>query len=267
MKTAMTRIFALLMATSVYAADGTWTNASDALWTNTANWAGGVPGAGDIATFNNSGNSQTTIDLSSGSTISARQLLFTSSDAAAYTIGSGGAGAQTLNLNEGGGGIQIDGSSPYSQTIDANLTLGTGSTGGTWNWNIYHANRTLTLNGSMTKATTGLVTFKKNGLGTLRVNGDITDMTYFRVDKGTVQIEAANLNTALTAGNIAVGNLDDTGTLEFFNDTDQSVDKSVYLGQNTAAGTGGATPARQVSPRPEAPLERSTSPETTPTTA
>src|SRR5450756_1406376 len=45
------------------AASGTWSGATDALWTNTPNWsASPAPGTDDKATFNGPGNGNTIID-------------------------------------------------------------------------------------------------------------------------------------------------------------------------------------------------------------
>lgn len=224
---------------STYAADRTWTNAVDAVWTNIANWDAGVPVAGDTAFFDNDGNGFTTLDLSSSTTAQVKQVIFKSSGAAAYTLGSGGAGAQTLNINEDAGGIRIEGSSPVDQTVDANLTLGSGAATGTIFFDQYNANRTLTLNGNVTKATTGDITFKKRGLGTLRLNGDVSGLNFFQIDRGILQVEADNLDDAVIGNTLVGGAGDNTGTYEFIGATDQTLDKNIYIGDNTAGTSGG----------------------------
>lgn len=83
------------------AASGTWDGLTDNTWAG-ANWGGAspVPGAGDIATFNNAGNGNTTIDIGGGVLIS--NIVFDTASAAAYTIGSGGLGSQILTIQTNG---------------------------------------------------------------------------------------------------------------------------------------------------------------------
>jgi hypothetical protein len=66
----ITCLLFMLGASSLKAASGTWTGATDNTWAG-ANWsASPVPGTGDTATFNGAGGGHTTIDLVSGVTIS-----------------------------------------------------------------------------------------------------------------------------------------------------------------------------------------------------
>src|SRR5436305_540602 len=86
---------ALLAATTAHAASDTWAGTTDSTWATSTNWLGGsVPGTGNTATFNTAGNGNTTIDLGAGVTLGS--LVIDTSSAAAYVIGSGGAGIQTL---------------------------------------------------------------------------------------------------------------------------------------------------------------------------
>ena len=69
-----------------HAADATWIGTTDATWATESNWsAAPVPGTGDIATFNNSGNGNTTIYLGAGVVVGG--LSFDTADAAAYSLG------------------------------------------------------------------------------------------------------------------------------------------------------------------------------------
>jgi len=53
----------VLSATSAFAATQTWTNTGgDNLWSNPANWSGGVPGSSDIALFNATSLADCTLD-------------------------------------------------------------------------------------------------------------------------------------------------------------------------------------------------------------
>jgi autotransporter-associated beta strand protein len=86
-------------ARNVRAESGTWTGAEDAAWTNAANWSaatypGGV--AGESAAFDGGGG---VIDLDG--LLGIGNVSFTG--AAAFTLGAGGANAQTLVLEDGGG--------------------------------------------------------------------------------------------------------------------------------------------------------------------
>lgn len=81
----------------LHAANGTWNGTESALWTNSANWsAAPYPSGNDTASFTNAGNSQTQIDIAGLSAI--KSITFDSANAAGYTIGSGGADAQTVNF-------------------------------------------------------------------------------------------------------------------------------------------------------------------------
>src|SRR5438105_3398541 len=93
----------LISPRAALATSDIWDGSTDSSWATNTNWATDpvvVPGAGETATFSLSAatvNNHTTIDLGSGVTIGT--VVFDTSDAAAYTIGSGAAGSQTLTLN------------------------------------------------------------------------------------------------------------------------------------------------------------------------
>src|SRR4051794_6982190 len=74
--------------TGVMAASATWTGNVNNQWTTDANWSGVHPdGAGEIATFNAaSGNTNVSVG---GTPITIKQLIFTTANAASYTVGSG----------------------------------------------------------------------------------------------------------------------------------------------------------------------------------
>jgi len=109
--------------TSSYGASATWNGTTDGLWATTTNWsASPVPGTGDTATFNNAGNSNTVLDLGLGG-ISLLSITFNSTAAAAYTIGSGAVGSQTLTLGTGGV-TQLTSTVVNNQTINATILLG-----------------------------------------------------------------------------------------------------------------------------------------------
>ncbi len=155
------------------ATSATWSGANDSAWSNTSNWsANPVPGTGDTATIDNAGSSHVTIDLAGGVTVS--NLLFDTVNAAAYTIGSGGAGNQTLTLNNGGMVIRSS-TVTNSQLINANLTLGTAS-GGTYTVTNGAATGTLTLAGAIAGGVGGAKTLKVTGSNTtIIISGSITN--------------------------------------------------------------------------------------------
>ena len=114
--------FAGISAPLAHAASDTWVGTMDATWATSTNWLGGsVPGTGDTATFNNAGNGNTTVDLGAGVTLGS--LLFDTSSTAAYTIGSGAVGSQTLTLDTTGNAIAMNSTVTSDEFINANLAL------------------------------------------------------------------------------------------------------------------------------------------------
>jgi autotransporter-associated beta strand protein len=182
---------ALVAAPVAHAASDTWTGTSDALWSNTGNWLGGsVPGAGNTATFNStSGN--TTVDLGGGVTLGT--LLFDTSSAAAYTIGSGGAGSQTLTLDTLAGGVQMNATVANDQVINANLAL---STTGTYTIGLTNnsTTNTLTVAGGISASNAGTKVLTLAGSGNASVSGNITN------GLGVVAITKSGAGTATLSG-------------------------------------------------------------------
>src|ERR1700693_413903 len=90
-------VAALAVPTSSHAASATWNGTADAIWSNVNDWsAAPVPGVGDTATFSNAGNGNTNIDLTTGVGVTVSNIVFDTSNAAAYTIGAGAVGSQAL---------------------------------------------------------------------------------------------------------------------------------------------------------------------------
>ena len=171
----LTCLLCLAGGLNLKAANGTWTGATDNTWAG-ANWSTTpVPGTGNIADFNGLGNGNTTIDLGGGVTIS--NLLFDTSSAAAYTIGHGAAGSQTLTLNNSGA-ITLNATVANGELFEAAILLGTDSTAQTYRFANNSANPlTLAANilGGPTggTGTAGTKTLTVGGLGNTVVSGSL----------------------------------------------------------------------------------------------
>lgn len=109
----------------VDAANATWSGASDALWATLGNWnnALSVPGAGETATFN-AASSNATVNVGTG--LSVGSIVFDTANAAAYTVGAGGAGGQTLTLTTG---VTANAGVTTNQLFHANVLFGSGTAG------------------------------------------------------------------------------------------------------------------------------------------
>jgi autotransporter-associated beta strand protein len=115
----------LVFAGQARATSGNWLGAADATWGGN-NWdVSPVPGPGETATFNGPGNGNTTIDLGAGVTVG--NIVFDTAGVAAYTVGSGGVGAQTLTFDTAAAGNALTLSSTIAanQTVNANILVNT----------------------------------------------------------------------------------------------------------------------------------------------
>ena len=254
-------------APSAFAADATWTGTLSSSWSNLLNWTSLIspPGSGDIATFSNAGNGNTTLNLGTGVTV--RTILFDTSNAAAYTIGSGGVGSQTLTLNNSGA-ITVNGTVTNNETFNANIVLGTNANASTYTFtnNSTTGGQVLTIAGNVSSGTggtvgtktltltgagnglisgiisgngsggTGTVALTKSGAGTWRLSGANTYTGTTTVIGGTLLI---NGNQSAATGAVTVSNsgttLGGTGTI--------GGTVTVNAGANIAPGNGGNTTA------------------------
>lgn len=180
-----------LIVPPVFAGSDTWTGASGtAEWGSTGNWFGGsVPVSGNLATFDNAGNGQTTIDLGSGVTVN--QIVFNTGSAAAYTIGTGVVGNQSLAIENS---ITVDATVGTQQTINANVTV--------------PASGLLRLNGGGTNSNTVAgsisgsgVSIEKDGAGTWILSGSNTYDGGTTLTQGTLGI---NSSMALGTGSFTI---------------------------------------------------------------
>lgn len=186
-------LLAAMSSAPVFATSDAWDGSTDAAWATSTNWLGDpalVPGAGEIATFNGAGNGNTTVDLGAGVTIGS--VIFDTASAAAYTIGSGAVGSQTLTFGNAGA-ITVNAGVTTNQLFNSNLQLssvagatsifannGSGllSIAGTVNANVISGNGLLTVTGSGNTSISGAITktgagsnaLLKTGAGTLTLS-------------------------------------------------------------------------------------------------
>ena len=188
------------VATRGQAADATWTGATDSLWSTTTNWNPAAPAEGDRAVFSGAGNGNTTINLGAG--VTATTLLFSTADAAAYTIGSGGAGNQTLTFDTIGPAITVGPAVINSQAIGANVVLN--GAGG-----FVFANQGgsgLAFDGTISGNSSGTAVFNVTGAGNTSVSGNISSAT------GNVSLFKQGAGTlTLSGGGTFAGNGTSTG--------------------------------------------------------
>jgi autotransporter-associated beta strand protein len=160
----------LAFAQSADAANATWLGTTDGTWATEANWsASPVPGAGDTATFNNSGDGNTVIDLGTG--VSVGKLAFDTPAAAAYTVGSGGSGAQTLTLGSAGDVVALGPTVAAAQLLNANLAL---AATGMYTLTNASTAAALTVAGGISTTSSGIKVLSVAGAGNSTVSGAIT---------------------------------------------------------------------------------------------
>jgi autotransporter-associated beta strand protein len=161
---------------AAHAASATWNGTTDAVWATATNWsANPVPGTGDTATFDNAGLGRVVINLGTGVTV--QNLMFNTSLAAAYTIGSGAVNSQKLTLDNGGA-ITLNSTVTKNQLFNSTVTLGTdGSTQGFTLTN-QTATTTLTLAGAISGSTgAGVKTLTVAGTGATTLSGIVSNGT------------------------------------------------------------------------------------------
>jgi autotransporter-associated beta strand protein len=188
---ASARLLGIMLATigsasSTFAAAGSWLGSTDSTWAG-ANWsASPSPAAGEIATFNGAGNGNTVIDLGAG--VSVGSIIFDSASVVAYTIGSGGAGAQTLTLGDTGAAVTINSTVAANQLFNANLLLGSAIAG-----------TTLTFAGNISGGTGGTA-----GIKSLNVAAAANTNTIFTGSFSAGGATGINL-TNTTSGTVTLG--------------------------------------------------------------
>ena len=227
------------------AGGASWTGANGSTWAD-ANWSSSpVPGAANnvhTATFNSAGGGQTTINLGAGVTLNT--VLFETATAAAYTIGSGAVGSQTLTL-ENGGAITTSGTVVNGQVVNAAVVLGTDRSAQTYTIsnNATTPATALTVAGNITGAasggTAGAKTLAVLGAGDTDITGGIaqggaTSLAVTKAGTGTLNLAAGSVldidsltaNDGTTAVNSALG----AGTSVTVNDTGGGAATSLKFG-------------------------------------
>ena len=185
---------ALAASGPLFAVTDSWDGSVGALWSVADNWSTNTsaPGAGETATFSGAGNGNTVVDLGAGVTVAS--IIFDTAVAASHTIGSGGAGAQTLTLGNAGA-ITVNPTVTANQLFNSSLQLasvdaaaasftnngsGTLTFAGGVNANVAVGNGVLTVGGSGNTTVSGAVTktgagnqaLLKTGAGRLALSGD-----------------------------------------------------------------------------------------------
>jgi autotransporter-associated beta strand protein len=210
----MAVVWAMLSsAPDAITANGTWNGTTNSTWSIGTNWSGGsAPGSGETATFNNAGNGHTTIDLGSGITVNT--ILFDTSSAAAYTIGSGAVGGQSLTLNNGGA-VTMNSTVTANELFNANVTLGTDRSDASFTFTNNSSSGTLTFAGNIVagtgSATKGTKTLTLTGTG----NGTISG-AYIQGTADGALIKSGSGTWTLSGANTYIGGTTiSAGTLEF----------------------------------------------------
>ena len=207
------------------AASDTWVGTTDSTWATTTNWALDTtpPGSTETATFNGAGNGNTTIDLGAGVTVGS--IVFDTASAAAYTIGSGGAGAQTLTLDDTAA-ITMNSTVANNQLFDANIVLGTAvaATTSITNYTTGAAGKNITFAGTIQGGTGGTAGLKTVNVSILS-GGSVTFTNAITPGGAT----GVNLIHPGTANNDQTH----TGTLTLSGDVTSTL--------NTLRATGGGT--------------------------
>ena len=191
------RHFAIALATllatqAVHAASATWNGTTDAIWANATNWSTSpVPGTGDTATFDNAGNGMVVLNLGTGVTVNT--ILFDTASAAAYTIGSGNVGSQSLTLNDTGA-ITVNSGVTTNQLINANVVLGNANGTNAFTFTNNAGSSSLAVAGGISSATTGTKTLTVTGSGLTTLGGVISN------GSGTVALVKSGTGTLVLSG-------------------------------------------------------------------
>ena len=168
------------------AASGTWTGTSGNAWAADGNWsAAPYPQGDDTATFAAGGGA---VDLAGLAGI--KSLAFTG---AAFTLGTGGTGAQALTWRNGGTVTLADGAA--AQTVAAGVTLGQNADTATFTV-VNNSAAALLFAGDVTAAG-GTKTLMVQGIGPVEIAGNLSKGTATALDltvegSGPITLSGAN---------------------------------------------------------------------------
>jgi autotransporter-associated beta strand protein len=207
-----------LAASPAWADSAVWVGATDATWADaTGNWSntpGAVPGTGNTATFNASaGVGGAVIDLGAGVTINT--ILFDTASAAAYTIGGGAVGSQTLILDDSGA-VTMNATVASNELFNAGILLGT-ATAGTYTFTNNSTTNSLAFAGGVQGGTGGAGDAKtltvtgagNTAIGGILANGDASSLALTKDGAGILTLSGGNTfsgGVTLSAGKLILGN-------------------------------------------------------------
>ena len=221
----------LTVVSSAHAVSATWNGSSSGVWATTGNWsASPVPGTGNTATFN-AASPNTGINLGAGVLINT--LLFNTASAAAYTLGTGAVGSQTLTLNDSGA-ITVNSTVSTSQLVNANVVLELNATPAAYSFTNNSATngqlltiaggvssglgssppsalKTLTLGGSANGLISGIISGDGSGGGSSKT----ATVAITKTGAGMWTLSGANIYTGLstvTTGTLLANNTSGSGT-------------------------------------------------------
>jgi fibronectin-binding autotransporter adhesin len=229
---------------TIASSDATWQGTVNNGWSTNANWSVSAPGSGNTATFDGAGNGNTNINLGGGVTVS--NIYFESGSVAAYTIGTGGAGAQALTIEKA---IWMAAGAGSDQTIDANVTLANNAE---FRNNI--AGKVLTVNGDVTASAKQLTLYGFDNGGAINLAGTGNDWGgetviagatvtansasagNMNIEYGTLTLNADQTLAGIDFGHATLGNGD--GTLNIGTGNTNALSSGVtYTADDTSANT------------------------------
>lgn len=177
-----------------------------------------MPGTTDTATFNAAaGAGGSVIDL--GGAVTVQTLAFDTATVAAYTIGTGAVGTDTLTLDNDGS-ITVGADVVADQTINANVVLGNTATASTYTFTNASATNSLSVAGNITGGAAAAKTLAVTGAGATNLSGIISDgsatsLAITSSDAGTLTLSGVNTysggttinagSTILADNNLALG--------------------------------------------------------------
>ena len=169
----------LLISGVAWATSQTWDGGgSSGYWTNNINWNSNTtyPNADETATFNSTGGNYTNISVAGLSGI--KYLTFDTSSVGSYTFGGATANAETLILRNDGNIRNTVGANKY-QYVNTAIQLGPDKAG-SYNYYLQNDNPSVpmifngTFSGSATSGTAGDKFLYINGIGAIKVLGNVT---------------------------------------------------------------------------------------------